>query len=409
MVEEKNSPLIPVDVLSEQEEIQARESLDTLVAVRDQRKEVTGHSTAYIPKNLTQLPLWRPNSSTVQKTYTLDYSPKGTPPNHKKYILTHNSYDVKSSEGGLLRYSDLDLTIVLGAIALEKDRRYFTYDQREILHWMGFSKREIGHPSKKIKAALLRLTNTRCHYWTGPQNININKPEELDANDDITSFNILSSGKLLKDSNYLRLQVGLSDAWLNSLVANDWHQFSADIYAYLAREKRRVGLIRLLYIYLYGWREKNAYGTTSRFNCPLGPCLARHAPRRLDGSFTHTRMTNANHPVTKALAYLNEKGVIRSKMIKEKDHLRIVGEFCYPDHIPRLSLTPRQTMIMTDYEKTSYTNEEMDAIIAVMPNNFDLNHEAAHAQIEVNERKKEAAKKKKAPKRGTQKAKKSLS
>lgn len=235
------------------------------------RRRREGEDPTIAPKVVLETPMWLdPRVAARRSRLTREFRDLW----HGAPIV--NSLDVANplpaegqgsrSQHGLLRYLDLDVIMALSKAWVESGagEGAVEVEQIRIFEWMGYQNL-LTAPYSELRASLQRLKWTSIAVGeAGGRPV----PFKLIEGFSEEKEDGRGSPKLLK--------ARLDPIWCNALrTVHDWQAVDLQAYAKLAREHRRMGLARVIYLYLVSHRN-----ASDEFHVPLYSLRDRYAQRR---------------------------------------------------------------------------------------------------------------------------------
>jgi hypothetical protein len=277
------------------------------------RRRREGEDPTIAPKVVLETPMWLdPRVAARRSRLTREFRDLW----HGAPIV--NSLDVANplppegegsrSQHGLLRYLDLDVIMALSKAWVESGggEGSVEVEQIRIFEWMGYQNL-LTAPYSELRASLQRLKWTSIAVGeAGGRPV----PFKLIEGFSEEKEDGRGSPKLLK--------ARLDPIWCNALrTVHDWQAVDLQAYAKLAREHRRMGLARVIYLYLVSHRN-----ASDEFHVPLYSLRDRYAQRRFlpgpegdDGQVAGRSVLRRSDPMDdeellkRALKTLHETGV----------------------------------------------------------------------------------------------------
>lgn len=229
---------------------------------------------------------------------------------------------------GLLRYLDLDVTMVLSLQWTLTGSRNVEIEQRDLLRRMGYACLESA-PYDELHASLRRLSHTKVAVFReGTPNHQV-EPWQIIDDSQRSAPGVPGSGSVIT--------ARISRLWEDALVSGTWQAVDLNAYSYLVRVARRNGLARILYLYLASWRDGKA-----GFDVPLYGIINRFAQRRSDGRLRYFPLSDPRCLLRKALDLLQANRVIQITRNIDGEYLesaRLSGRFLEtpPPELPTMA------------------------------------------------------------------------
>jgi hypothetical protein len=217
---------------------------------------------------------------------------------------------------GLLRYQDLDVTMVLSLQWTLTGSRDVEIEQRELLHRMGYGRLDCA-PYDELHASLRRLTHTKVAVFRDGTPNHLVEPWQIIDETHRTEPHQTGERSLIT--------ARLSRLWEDALASAAWQAVDLNAYTHLVRVARRHGLARVLYLYLASWRDAKG-----GFNVPLFGIVDRFAQRRSDGRLRYPILRDERCVLRKAITHLQQHRIIEiTEAIAGEDLLcaRLTGRF----------------------------------------------------------------------------------
>ena len=280
---------------------------ETAHDVVEQRSR-SGEVVVIAPKAVFRTPIWihpvtashiGPTSKTT--VYAREYSDliQGQPGQRTRVEVMNplhpSGRDV--SAHGALRYLDLDVLMALGLSWTRNQSPDVEIMQRQVFDWMGYD-HLTREPYEELQASLDRMTATT---------LAIHRPGQ--SMGEVRPFKVLESASLVEvggRGNPKIIHARMSDIWANALRNGGWQAIDLVPYSRLVREHRRIGLARVLYVYLASWRNESM-----RFSVPLWSIRERFAQARPSGQLKYNNPFDPNCQLVRALTTLHRSGVMR--------------------------------------------------------------------------------------------------
>lgn len=307
------------------------------------RRRRHGELPLVAPKVILDTPIWlHPRKAAGLSHYVQRYTNLlgGTPIPCTVEVANSLPMDGRASSGGVLRHTDLDVLMALSlawtnAGCPSGPTATVEVEQRDMLRWLGFDNLTKA-PYQELRACLERLEFTTVAVWSGSET----PPPGT------RPFRLLE-GQTVREDVHAQgkpkvLNVRLSDVWREALASiHDWQAVDVHAYAHLVRTHRRLGLARVLYLYLMCSREKD-----ESFSIPYTMIRDRFAQRKSNGSLVYANPMDERGTLGRALKALHTSGVVQFKEQPNKPlhELRLEGVF-QRQSAPRLE--PKQTYFLS--------------------------------------------------------------
>lgn len=205
---------------------------------------------------------------------------------------------------GLLRYLDLDVAMAMSWAFTRTGRRTFEISQADLLRAMGHESLDTVSYAE-LTASYKRIQNTKIIVAEAGTDIK-----------DAASWQIadhIGTNHERRDFAMTTVEVDLNRTWRDAITSHDWQAVDVDSYVHLARRYRKLGMARVIYLYLASWRNP-----AGGFRIPIAPFLERYAQRRTDGSYRYPdHFRNPQSIIYRSLRAVADAGVIEFQNIPE--------------------------------------------------------------------------------------------
>jgi hypothetical protein len=254
------------------------------------------------PKVILDTPMWLdPRKASKTAFHRQQYTNLlgGTPIPCTVEITNNLPLTGRGSAGGVLRYLDLDVLMALSLAWTQAGcpsgpSAALEIEQRAMLNWLGFENLTRA-PYVELRASLERLEFTTIALWSGSET----PPPGT------RPFRLLEGQTMREDQNSQGkpkiINVRLADIWREALAnIHDWQAVDVYSYAHLAKTNRRLGLARVLFLYLMCSRQKD-----ESFSIPMTMIRDRFAQRRPNGSLVYANPLDERGALGKAIKHLH--------------------------------------------------------------------------------------------------------
>lgn len=307
------------------------------------RRRREGETPTLAPKVVLETPMWLdPRVAARRARLTREYSDlfHGAPITNTLDVTNPLPAEGEGSRSphGLLRYLDLDVVMALSKAWVEAGGGdgLVEVEQIKIFEWMGY-RNLLMAPYSELRASLQRLKWTSVAV--GEQGT---RPVPFKLIEGYTESEEAGRGSPKV------LHARLDPIWVDALRSvSDWQAVDLQAYAKLARDYRRMGLARVIYLYLVSHRN-----AADEFNVPLYSLRDRYAQRRLldgpDGGKGGSVLRRADplddgELLKRALKVLHESGVCHLEPV-EPGRLATAG-------LKGRFIRPREPMVIATQQR----------------------------------------------------------